>query len=288
MLAAVPARCPTMRTILAAAVLTLVAVAPAAQAAPVSPSQVRIPQVAVNANGRTVVAWERLTNGRFSVEARTGGAPLKLGRIHRLARQGFDPQVAVGADGTAAVMWLESGARGPRSIRVAVARPGHGFGAGQLVERRRANVGPVGVAIQPSGRVVAVWRRSSAALAYALAPRNRAFRDARRLTTIGPITSGSMALDPRDGAVLVAYGTPLTAAPLANQQAGVRTLDRDEAFVASAVPHGPVLLAGVSEPSVGVAPVTADGDGDVQLAAGGSHVLAIYQRDDRLRLKVVR
>ncbi|HUR84891.1 MAG TPA: hypothetical protein VMY78_06060 [Solirubrobacteraceae bacterium] len=415
-------------TILTAVVLTLAAAATPATAAPVSPSQVRFPQVAVNANGTTAVAWERLTRGRFAVEARLGRAPLKLGRTRKLARQGFNPQVAVGADGTAAVMWLEQGSRGMRSVRVAVARPRHGFGTGQLVERRRANMGQVGVAVQPSGRVVAVWRRSSSELAFALAPRNRAFRKARALTAIGPITSGSMALDPRDGVVVVAYGTPLSLSPLANQQAGVRTLapaasafsgqtvltatgiageaspvavagpggaavastisgDRpslslarraadgswsapelvadtnygegrfarglkvalpadgsavaawanttenfaglggmigsqvvasfaprggrfgaprtitpegvlhgvpsvaaagNEAFVASAVTHGPVLLAGVSEQSIGVVPLTGNGDGDVLLAAGGSHVVAIYQRDDRLRLKIVR
>ena len=325
-------------------------------------------------------------------------------------------------------MWLEQAARGPRSVRVAVARPGHGFGRGQLVDRRRANMGVVGLAVQPSGRVVAVWRRTSAKLAFALATRNRAFGTARALTDMGPITRGSIAQDPRDGTVVVAYGTPLSAAPPANQQAGVRTLATtattfseqtvlsstgiageadatavagpggagvattisggvsaltltrrggdgswgapeliadtsygdgrfarglrvtlpadgsavatwanttedvaglggligsqvvasvapagerfgppsaitpqgviygdpsvaaagSERFVASATPHGPVLAASVAPQAIQIAPLTASGDGDVQLAAGGSHVVAIYQRDDRLRLKVVR
>ena len=50
------------------------------------------------------------------------------------------------------------GRRGPLAARRD--RPaGRGFGRLQVLDRRRANLGPVGVAVQPGGRVVAVWQR---------------------------------------------------------------------------------------------------------------------------------
>ena len=121
-------------------------------------------------------------------------------------------------------MWSEEGARGVRSIRVAVARPGHGFGRGQLVDRRRANMAVVGVAVQPSGRVVAIWRRSSGRLAVALARRNHGFGRARNLAAISQPAAGTIPVDPRDGSVIVAYATPATSSPPVNPQAAVRTL----------------------------------------------------------------
>lgn len=210
----------------AAALATLVALTAAAPApaAIVSPKGVRSPQVAVNVDGATVVAWERVTKRGVAVEVRSGEGPLELGRTRRIASRGSQPQVAVNADGTMAVMWREPGARGVRSIRVAVARPGRGFGSAQLVDRRRANMSVVGVAVQPGGRVVAIWRRSSRRLAYALARRNHAFGRARNLATANHAAAGALAVDPRDGSVSVTYGTPVSSSPPTNQQAAVRTL----------------------------------------------------------------
>jgi hypothetical protein len=64
-----------------------------------------------------------------------------------------------------------------------------------------------------------------------------------------------------------------------------------EAFVATAEPHGPVLLATRSADATTFATareLTTHGSGDVVLAAAGRHVVAGYQVDDRLRLDVVR
>lgn len=418
------------RSIVTATLLASVALAAPAQAATVSPKGVRFARLAVNADGATIVAWERLVKGAIAVEVRTGASAGKLGRTLRLASPARDPRVAIGADGTRAVQWLEETARGGvRSIRVAIARPGHGFGKGRLLDRRHANMGTSDLAVQPNGRVVAIWRRTSTALGYALAPRGHGFGKARDLTRTGSIGMSSIALDARDGAVVLAYGTPLQTAPITNTQAGARTLTTAatafseptvisdpaglaeavgvavtgsggagvaytqtatsrflrlarrkadgtwsapelvanpvygenvfaiglaatlptdgsalatwtidtqagglggsiakqtvaslapaagrfgapvaltppdgryaataiasagaEAFLATAQAHGPVLLA--TRPAGGTAlrtrTVTVDGDGDVALAAAGTHVLLAYQRDDRLRLHTVR
>ena len=60
----------------------------------------------------------------------------------------------------------------------------------------------------------------------------------------------------------------------------------NEAFVATALAHGPVLLATrAARAGVFGTPVALTDRGD---AAAGAHVLAAYQRGDRLRLEVVR
>ena len=421
-----------MRTLLSLTMAALAALAltTPASAATVSPTHVRFPQVAVNAHGRTVVAWERQTHGRFTVEARIGERPAKLGRTYTLARLGYQPRVAVGADGTVAALWAQSGPGRDVRIRVAVAAPGHGFGRARTIEQRKNLFFPNAVTVQPGGRVVAIWPRSSGGLSYAIGLRGRRFGAARELTAIGPVGVPSVAMDPRDGTVLVAYPTPLGLQPPVNAQAGVRTLtataqtfseptvlsatgisgeavptavagpggsgvafsitgDHDrslrfarrvpdggfaasqqiaalvpgtfaqgvgvglptdgaavaawsvltdpyepmgrplgtqpfgavalpgsafgaaqalgplgrkfsdpavaaaggEAFVASAVAHGPVLLAvrGPGAATVGLpVPLAGNGDGDVQLAAGGSHVLATFQVGDRLTLQAIR
>jgi hypothetical protein len=268
-----------MRALLVLPVAALAAaVAAPAPAATVSPAKVRFPQVAVNAQGRTVVAWERLVKGRFAVEARIGGAPLQLGRTTTLATRGFKPQVAVGADGTVAIQWMQSGPGRDIRIRVAVARPGRGLGAPQTIERRKGLVTPLGIAVQPNGRVVALWQRGSR-LAVALARAGHGFGRATNLAVTAPVTGASIATDPRDGAVVIPYGTPVSAAPPANQQAAVRTLAPSAAAFAA-----PIVLSATG-PGTGAfneaRPVALSGPGGAAVAyslSGDSRSLSLARR----------
>jgi hypothetical protein len=238
---------------------------------------VRSPQLAVNADGASVVAWERLTKHAIAIEARAGDAPLELGRRRRLSADGHQPQVAVGADGTKAVMWLEEDASRRRSVRVAVARPGHGFGRGQLVARRRGNVSVVGVAIQPTGRVVAVWQRTAGRLAFALALRGHAFGRSHDVAAITQPAAGSIPVDPRDGSVVIAYDTPPTPSPPANQQAAVRTLPMSATTLSA-----PTILS----QGPGTSPFT---EAYPSLASGPAGVaVAFVQVGDPYSLKLVR
>jgi len=257
----------------------LVIAAPADGRVLVSPVGVRGPALAVNGSGATAVAWERRTRGSFAVEARVGRGTLGLGRTQRLSAKGFTPAVAVGADGTAAVQWLEFGSRGTSRVRVAVARRGRPFGAAQTIETRRANVAVAGVAVQPGGRVVAVFRRSGGSLAFAVARRGRGFGTARELTAAGPLGGASVAVDPRDGAVVVAYGTPLRtptgAADRAfNVQAAVRTLRPGDAAFSP-----PVIVSGQDpaqeEPNAEAYPRAIAGPG------GAGVVFAVSGQDPR-------
>jgi hypothetical protein len=207
-----------------AALAALAATTPASGAT-ISPTHVRSPQVAVNAHGRTVVAWERLSPSAIGVEARIGDGPQRLGRTVRLAQKGYTPRVAVGSDGTVAVQWTQPGPGRDVRILVAIARPGHGLGAPQTLEQRKGLVAPAGVAVQPNGRVVALWQSSSRRISVALARPGHRFGTGKTLAAIGPVSGGgAMTIDPRDGTVVVPYGTPLGVAPSVNQQAAVVTL----------------------------------------------------------------
>jgi hypothetical protein len=96
---------PLLKISVAAA---LAASAPAS-AVTISPTRVRFPQMAVGTHGRTVVAWERLTNGRFSVEARIGDGPLRLGRTSATGIAGEAAPIAVSGPAGAAVAFTVSG-----------------------------------------------------------------------------------------------------------------------------------------------------------------------------------
>jgi hypothetical protein len=264
-------------SIVTAALLASVAATAPAPAATVSPAGVRFPRLAVNASGATVVAWERFGKGRFGVEVRTGRARGKLGRTQRLAARGLAPRVAIGADGTRAVQWMQNGAGRIQTLRIAVARPGHGFGKGQVVEQCKTGLAPVGVAVQPNGRVVGVWISGSAGdLAYAIAPRGHAFGTARKLPGARALGDDPLVVDPRDGAVILAAVTRPLPNPPTNQQAGPRTL----AITADAFSE-PVIVsdpAGLGEAFAG-AVSGSGGAGVVYTQTAGTRTLNLVRRN---------
>jgi hypothetical protein len=115
--------------------------------------------------------------------------------------------------------------------------------------------------------------RRSATAPLALVPRPRAFAS---IAAPNSAFGGRLSLTPPDAN----FASPVAAA------AG------DEAFVAAAEHNGGrVWLARRAPGAISLGTprtVTRKGDGDVLLAAGGKHVLVAYQRNDRLRLKIVR
>jgi hypothetical protein len=89
-----------------------------------------------------------------------------------------------------------------------------------------------------------------------------------------------------------AFGTPVELTPAGQRYSAPSVAAATgAAFVATARPRGPVLVATRELGAPAFGPVTtlaARGDGDVELAAGGRHAVAVYQVRDRVRLTVLR
>jgi hypothetical protein len=102
----------------------------------------------------------------------------RIGPAQRLAGNAFDPQVAVGRDGTAVAAWVDHG-----RLRVALAAPGRRFGrARTLVRGVQLLLGGVGVT--PAGRAVVAWRQGNvptALIRAAVRPPGRPFGRPRTL-----------------------------------------------------------------------------------------------------------
>jgi hypothetical protein len=154
----------------------------------VSPSGLQVQQSDVAVGGdRTVVlmagyvAPARAADD-WSLLARLGegrrlGSPVRLTSGSVIAGQ-----VAAGADGTAVAAWTIQAQRGVKALRVAVARPGHGFGRAQtLAQARSLTLGGLGVTT--SGRAVVAWRlgTSGTPVQVALAAPGRTFGAAQTL-----------------------------------------------------------------------------------------------------------
>lgn len=197
-----------------ALILTAAIAAPAEAAVVVSPSHVQSPALAVNASGRTAVAWTRSVGRREFVEARLGTRPTELAPPVRIV-EGSVADLALGADGTAALAM-----RTRSRLLIAIARPGHGFGRPQAFP---ALAGDVQLAVQPDGNVVAI-RTVWGPMPEVAPHRELLFTSARaggRFGAFQPlvgevgIADASLAIDPRDGTALLFYGNGYSGEPFA-------------------------------------------------------------------------
>jgi len=142
-----------------------VAISPALQPDPTRGSQLN--DVAVNANGLAIAAWDQFTygsGGLYTIGAAVQSAGKWSAPFTISGTTGFSmsPKVAVGADGTMAVSWIyENAALTQKSIQVAV-KPA----SGSTWSTSTLATGPVGgvsltefvpVAIDGSGNVTAAW-----------------------------------------------------------------------------------------------------------------------------------
>jgi hypothetical protein len=91
-------------------------------------------------------------------------------------------------------------------------------------------MGLLALVVQPNGRVVAVGlggkgdAPDTRILRVALARRGHGFGKSRTIGVVNYLHDVSMAVDPRDGAVVLAYRTPLTREPAGGGQVAARTL----------------------------------------------------------------
>ena len=181
------------------------------------------PAVAVASDGGVIAAWDQQLSARaFGVVVRRGTTSGRFGPAERLTTAGYQPGVAAGRGGGAAVIWQTSARGGTRSLRVAVARGHARFGGEQTLMRVRANVTSEQV-VASGGRYVAIWWQGVPgtghhAVRYALRDAAGRFGAAHTLAPdTGPLTGVSAAAGP-DGSVTAAWGTPLGGTVSSNQQ----------------------------------------------------------------------
>jgi hypothetical protein len=186
------------------------------------------PAVAVNAEGRAVVAWGQSTRGRGGrLRARLGRVTGRLRRAHTLSRAPvYESAFAVGADGTAAALLVAAEPRGGlRRVLVALARPGHNFGRPQTLVEVRANITLGGITVNKERRIVAVWWQGVPGtggheVRYALRSPGQRFGRPRDLAAASEGGGASVILSP-DGTTYVAWPTPFAEG---NQEAAVAAL----------------------------------------------------------------
>lgn len=166
------------RIVLTIAMLVLLAVpAVAGAAAPWTSAKLGDPKepfksdVAVNDGGRAVAVWVQFDASRTS-----GGRSVQRASIHAKLRspggawganrhlergsltQAFDPQVAIGPDGTAIAVWTQRENLGGARIWAAVRRPGRAFEPPVEVGRSTHFVeADPQVAVDPKGDFTIVW-----------------------------------------------------------------------------------------------------------------------------------
>jgi hypothetical protein len=128
------------------------------------------PQVAVDADGTTVVVWVDPASGRaMAAQAPAGGAfgpPTALSASGR-AR---DPQLALSTTGTAVAAWIQSNGSG-NSVQVAVRPRGGAFGAAVPVADASQRAFAPRLAATTAGEVLVAWVNSNVSTGFGGGPR---------------------------------------------------------------------------------------------------------------------
>jgi hypothetical protein len=124
------------------------------------------PQIALDARGDAVVAWEGFENYReIDVSTHTAGAlawsiPVTLSDPKGDASE---PRVAVGENGQAALAWLAEGAAGQTTVHVVSAGSvGAPWSPPEEISAPGQNATYPQIAIDGSGSTIAVWQRPNA------------------------------------------------------------------------------------------------------------------------------
>jgi hypothetical protein len=250
-----------------------------AAAAPraVSPRGMLVQQLAIaasDARSGVVMAGYRgtLPTARWHLLAKLGDRPAQ-----RLGGSVFAPQIAVGTDGTAIAAWVAG-----RTLRAAIARPGHGFRRPRTLATAPRDVPagstgllPGGIAVGRDGAGVIAWRHGDGPDAEVRV----AFRRGDRFTA--PSVLGNSFYAPAvartpGGAFVVAWQTP----PVMPPPGVPPTLEGNPRVMVAVAANGafraPTLLAG--PPTFLVTPPSAvSGPGGAAVAWGelGAQRLAV-------------
>lgn len=117
--------------------------------------------IAAAPDGSVTVAWYRTYAGNDTVQVTTRppggtfGTPVDISAAGEPAKS---PRLAIGGDGTTAVVWLRTES-GDDTLRAAVRPPGGAFGAPVDLSLPATAAGDHGVVVAPDDTVTAVWYR---------------------------------------------------------------------------------------------------------------------------------
>ena len=158
------------------------------------------PQVAVDSSGNSLMVWTRSDGTNLRIQARFRAADGTLGATATISQAGRDasePQVAFDPSGNAIAVWSQFDS--PNSRTHAAFRPvGGSFGGDQTISPAGADANAPQIAIDSTGKAVAVWYRFDGTkdrIQAAVRPANGSFGAAQTLSA-----PGQEAFEPKVGA----------------------------------------------------------------------------------------
>jgi hypothetical protein len=119
------------------------------------------PQVAVDANGNSLMVWSRFDGTNYRIQAQFRAADGTFGPIATISQSGrdtFEPQVAFDPSGNAIAVWTQW--EGAHSRTHAAFRPAGGsFASSQAISPSGQSASGPQISIDSTGKAVAVWYR---------------------------------------------------------------------------------------------------------------------------------
>ena len=240
--------------------------------------------VATNARGDTVATWLRNVGGaNYTVQAAfrpaggSFGPPQDIGATTAcffVALLGPTPDVAIDADGGAAIVYLAPGAASVPTVRAAIKPPGGAFGAPVDLSDDVRSADAPRVAMNPSGFAVAVWEWDDGA------------NDVIQVATRQPGGAFQTSATP-----LSAAGAPAATPDVAVNEAGaaVTTWSRSNGTVdivqARVKPAGTATFSPFQDLSATGAVGQDAAAPDAAIEAGGNSTV-VWTRDDGTRVRL--
>jgi hypothetical protein len=127
------------------------------------------PQVAVDADGATVVVWVDSASGRVLAARAPAGGPFGPPDVLSATGRARAPQLAVSTSGTAVAVWLQSSGAG-NSLQAAARPRGGTFGAPFPIAEAEQRAFSPRIAATSAGEVLVAWVNSNVATGYGGGP----------------------------------------------------------------------------------------------------------------------
>jgi len=127
------------------------------------------PQVAVDANGTTVVVWVDPAGGRAMAAQAPAGGTFGPAAVLSASGRARDPQVAIGTTGTAVAAWTQSNGSG-NSVQVATRPRGGAFGAPVQVAEPAQRAFVPRLTATAAGEVLVAWVNSNVTTGFGGSP----------------------------------------------------------------------------------------------------------------------